>query len=235
MVSNKLLRAVVIDDSELYQKVLCKLVNAHPGLLLVKVYKSAIAAAKGLKDGQVDLIFLDIEMPIINGFDFLDTLNHRPQVILISGKAEYAMRAFDYDVVDYLQKPIAKERFFTAVKKALGNRQQINDEGEGNGFLFVNSNLQKRKVVIDQIKWIEALGDYIRLVTVDESKILVLSTMKSFLERLPEDKFLRIHKSFVVNVDRVEKFCSTNVEISGKLIPMSRYKKERLEKALLED
>lgn len=232
--SHKVLKTVIIDDSELQLKFVGKLVNKHPSLVLEGVYDSAVAAKRGLKDNSIDLIILDVEMPVIDGFDFLDTLENKPQVILISGKSEYALRAFDYDVTDYLQKPVAQDRFDTAIQRALAN-QEVVGEAKGQEFIFVSSNLQKKKVIINEIKWIEALGDYIKLVTMDDRKILVLSTMKSFLERLPKEKFVRIHKSYSVNVDRVEKFSSTNVEIGGKQIPMSRLKKENLEKALLDN
>ncbi len=232
--ANKVLKTVVIDDSNLQLKVVSKMVKKHPSLLLEATYDSGAAAKKGMMDRQVDLLFLDIEMPRISGFDFLDTLENRPQVIVISGKSGYALRAFDYDVTDYLQKPIAQERFNAAVQRALNTHLQLIKDEDDKEYIFVNSNLQKKKVFVNEIKWIEALGDYIKLVTSDDSTMLVLSTMKSFLERLPKDKFVRIHKSYAVNVERVEKFCSTNVEIGGKLIPMSRQKKENLERALME-
>lgn len=232
--ANKVLKTAVIDDSDLQLKVIAKLVSKHPNLALEATYESGTTAKKDLTNHQIDLIFLDIEMPVISGFDFLDTLENRPQVIVVSGKPDYALKAFDYDVTDYLQKPIRQERFNSAVQRALTNHLQLTSNEEEQDFIFVNSNLQKKKVIVNQIKWIEALGDYIKLVTEDDNTILVLSTMKSFLKRLPADKFVRIHKSYSVNVERVEKFCSTNVEIAGKLIPMSRQKKGNLEKALME-
>ncbi|TFG71640.1 MAG: response regulator transcription factor [Flavobacteriales bacterium] len=231
---NKILRTVVVDDSELQLKVLSKLIEKHPSLILDGVYGSGMAAQKGLTDRKVDLIFLDVEMPIINGFDFLDSFENRPQIILISGKSEYALKAFDYDVTDYLQKPIGQPRFNIAVQRAVTNHVQLSDEADEQEYIFVNSNLQKKKVYIDDIKWIEALGDYIKLIT-DNGMLMVLSTMKSFLKKLPEEQFIRIHKSYAVNVGRIDKFNSTGVEIGGVQIPMSRLHKDHLEKALLHD
>jgi DNA-binding LytR/AlgR family response regulator len=231
---NKILRTAVVDDSELQLKVVSKFIEKHPNLILDGVYGSGMAAQKGLADREVDLIFLDVEMPIINGFDFLDNFENRPQIILISGKSEYALKAFDYDVTDYLQKPIGQQRFNVAVQRAVNNHIQLAEGAEEQEFIFVNSNLQKKKVFINDIKWIEALGDYIKLIT-DNNKIMVLSTMKSFLKKLPEDQFIRIHKSYAVNVARIDKFNSTGVEIGGEQIPMSRLHKENLEKALMHD
>ncbi|NHF59507.1 response regulator transcription factor [Flavobacteriaceae bacterium TP-CH-4] len=214
-------------------KVISKLVNNHPNLTLEAVYENGVAAREGLQKKEIDLILLDIEMPVIDGFDFLDTLEHRPQIIIISGKSDYALRAFDYDVTDYLHKPILLQRFNTAIQRALANHLHSVGEGTPQDFIFVNSNLQKRKVVIDQIKWIEALGDYVKIIT-SNGKILVLTTMKAFLERLPNPKFIRIHKSYAVNVEKIDKFSSTYVEIGDEKIPMSRLRKSELEKALAE-
>jgi DNA-binding LytR/AlgR family response regulator len=170
-------------------------------------------------------------MPIITGFDLLESLDKSPQVILITGKPDYALKAFEYDVTDYLHKPITMARFDASVKRAVAKYEQVNRVLEDEDHIFVKSNLKKRKVILNDIKWIEALGDYIKLVT-DEANIVILSTMKSFEKQLPEDKFLRIHKSYIVNLEKVEKFNSKNVEVSGRSIPLSRNKKTELAEAL---
>lgn len=208
-----------------------KLINKHPNLVMVAEYSNAIEAKNGIKNNEIDLIFLDIEMPIITGFDLLESLENSPQVILITGKTDYALKAFDYDVTDYLHKPITVDRFDASVKRALAKYEQANKTIENEEHIFVKSNLKKRKVVLNDIKWIEALGDYIKLVT-DDDNIVILSTMKSFEKQLPENKFLRIHKSYIVNLEKVEKFNSKNVEVSGKSIPLSRNKKAELAVAL---
>ena len=231
--TNKVLKTVIVDDSGLQMKVISKLVNNHANLSLEATYENGMVARKGIKGNNVDLILLDIEMPVINGFDFLDAMEKRPQVIIISGKTDYALRAFDYDVTDYLHKPIGLNRFNTAIQKALINHSNMESEQGSQEYIFVNSNLQKRKVVVSQIKWIEALGDYVKLVT-DDGTVLVLSTMKAFIKRLPPEKFVRIHKSYTINIERIDRFNSTSVEVSGQRIPLSRLKKDSLEKALSE-
>ncbi len=227
---NTILKTVIIDDSGMQLKVISKLVEKNPHLSLESAYANGVAAREGIQNNNIDLILLDIEMPVINGFDFLDALEHRPQIIIISGKPDYALRAFEYDVTDYLQKPITPERFDTAIHRAVTNYHYQRGENQSQDYIFVNSNLQKKKVIVDQIKWIEALGDYVKIVTA-EQKILVLSTMKAFLKKLPS-QFLRIHKSYSVNVEKIEKFSSTYVEIGEQRIPMSRLRKAELEKAL---
>ena len=150
---------------------------------------------------------------------------------IVTGKPDYALKAFDYDVTDYLHKPITMARFDASVRRAVAKYEQEHRVHEDEEHIFVKSNLKKRKVILNDIKWIEALGDYIKLVT-DEANIVILSTMKSFEKQLPEEKFLRIHKSYIVNLEKVEKFNSKNVEVSGRSIPLSRNKKTELAEAL---
>ncbi|MFS4491374.1 LytR/AlgR family response regulator transcription factor [Maribacter sp. 2308TA10-17] len=232
METNKL-RTIVVDDSSLQRMAVSKLINDHPNLELVAEYNNGMEAYKNVEQNQIDLIFLDVEMPILNGFEFIESLSNIPQIILITGKPDYALKAFDYDVTDYLLKPITKSRFAASVKKALFKNAKSNITKGDEAHIYVNSNLKKVKVVVNDIKWIEGLGDYIKLVTIDNNNILVLSTMKAFIEKLPQDKFLRIHKSYIVNLERVEKFSSAQVEVEGQQIPLSRYKKLQLEEALL--
>jgi DNA-binding LytR/AlgR family response regulator len=122
-------------------------------------------------------------------------------------------------------------RFDASVKRAVSKYEQMHQVNEDEEHIFVKSNLKKRKVILNDIKWIEALGDYIKLVT-DEANIVILSTMKAFEKQLPSEKFLRIHKSYIVNLEKIEKFNSKNVEVSGRSIPLSRNKKTELAEAL---
>ena len=231
MGTNKL-RTIVVDDSSLQRMAVAKLIKDHQNLDLIAEYNNGIEAYKNVEKDKIDLIFLDVEMPIIDGFEFIESLANIPQIILITGKPDYALRAFDYDVTDYLLKPITKSRFEASVKRALVKDIQTNMGNEDQSHIYVNSNLKKVKVLVNDIKWIEGVGDYIKLVT-DDANILVLSTMKAFIEKLPDDKFLRIHKSYIINLEKVEKFSSVLVEVCGQKIPLSRYKKVELEEALL--
>ena len=204
----------------------------HPSLELIAEYSNAIETKIGLATSEIDLIFLDIEMPILSGFALLDDLTIKPQIIFISGKTKHAFKAFDYDAVDYLRKPISKERFLNAVHKAVSNFKMKNDESfDENDFIFVKSNLKKRKVFLNDLKYIEALGDYVKLVTVNDS-LVVLSTMKTFEAILPEDRFLRIHKSYIVNLDKVLRYNSKVIELEKQQLPLSRNRKSQLIEAL---
>jgi len=226
------LNCVVVDDSAIQRLSIVKLVGNHPSLNLIAEYSSALETKNGLNTHQVDLIFLDIEMPVLNGFELLDVLNKKPQIIFVTGKTEYAFKAFNYDATDYLHKPITRDRFNASVEKALEHHRLLMNQNEEEGeHIFVKSNLKKRKVYIKDIKWIEALGDYVKLVT-EETSLVVLSTMKAFEAELPNGKFLRIHKSYIVNLDKIDRFNSKNVEVGAYEIPLSRNKKTQLVDAL---
>ncbi|WP_373519788.1 LytR/AlgR family response regulator transcription factor [Pricia sp.] len=229
---SRTLKTIVIDDSKLQRTAISELVRKHQKLELTADYHNGIEARIAMKENPVDLVFLDIEMPIISGFDFIESLQERPQIILVTGKADYAMKAFDYDVTDYLLKPITAERFSTSVKKALANRSDPEPEITDDHHIMVNSKLKKVKVSVNDVRWIEGVGDYIKIVT-EEENILVLMTMKALMESLPKGKFMRIHKSYIVNLEKVENFNGAEVEVSGHRLPLSRHKKILLQEALL--
>ncbi|MDC1325329.1 LytTR family DNA-binding domain-containing protein [Ulvibacter sp.] len=227
-----ILKCAIVDDSTLQRLSIVRLIENHPALDLVAEYNNAIEAKMGLAEAEIDLIFLDIEMPILSGFDLLDGLTVKPQVIFVTGKTKYAFKAFDYDAVDYLRKPISKERFLNAVHKAITNYKLKNDEGyDEEDFIFVKSNLKKRKVFLNELRYIEALGDYVKLVT-EHDAFVVLSTMKAFEALLPSERFLRIHKSYIVNLDKVERYNSKVIELDKEQLPLSRNRKADLVEAL---
>ncbi|WP_438969039.1 LytR/AlgR family response regulator transcription factor [Nonlabens sp.] len=230
--SNITLNCFVVDDSSIQRLAIVKMIESHPNLKLKGEFSNAVETETALKEQSIDLIFLDIEMPILSGFDLLDDISDKPGVIFITGQTKYAVKAFDYAAIDYLQKPIKKDRFLYSVERALlaqkMKTEMVEDRGE---FIFVKSNLKKRKVYLKELKYIQALGDYVKLIT-DEDNLIVLSTMKSFENSLPAEDFLRIHKSYIVNLRRVEKFNSKAVELGNEVLPLSRNRKSDLVEAL---
>jgi DNA-binding LytR/AlgR family response regulator len=231
-VDKAVLKCAIVDDSTLQRLSIVKLIEIHPSLDLVAEYNNAIEAKMGLANTEIDLVFLDIEMPILSGFDLLDDLTNKPQIIFVTGKTKYAFKAFDYDAVDYLRKPISKERFLNAVHKAITNFKLKNEDGfDEEDFIFVKSNLKKRKVFLNELRYIEALGDYVKLVT-EHDALVVLSTMKAFEALLPKERFLRIHKSYIVNLDKVERYNSKVIELDKEQLPLSRNRKADLVEAL---
>ncbi|MGK4567676.1 LytR/AlgR family response regulator transcription factor [Flavobacterium sp. 3HN19-14] len=226
------LNCVIVDDSSIQRMIIGKLVSNHINLNLVGEFSNALEAKNFMSYNSIDLLFLDVEMPVVSGFDLLDGLKVKPQVIFITSKPEYALKAFDYDATDYLQKPINNVRFEAAIKRAINMHIMMRESQEEDGdHIFIKSKLKKLKIFTSKIKWIEAYGDYVKVVTEDENH-LVLSTMKSFENDLSKEKFVRVHKSFIVNIDKVDKFNSKFAEIGATKIPLSRNKKEDLKKAL---
>lgn len=226
------LNCLIIEDSAVQRMIVTRLVNNHTQLNLIGDFSNAIEARSYMNIHPVDLVFLDIEMPVINGFSFLEGLKTKPQIIFVTAKAEYALKAFDYDATDYLQKPVSQNRFETAVKRALLLHSLEHEIKEDSGeYIFIKSNLKKLKIFTSKIKWIEAFGDYVKVVT-EEGNNLVLSTMKSFEGNLSKEKFVRVHKSYIINIDKVERYNSKFAEIGSSKIPLSRHKKEDLIKAL---
>ena len=226
------LNCIVIDDSSIQRVIISKLINNHLNLNLLGDFSNAIEAKNFLSNNEVDLVFLDIEMPVISGFDFIDGLKTKPQIVFVTSKSDYAMKAFDYDATDYLKKPIENDRFKIAVKRVLDLHMLKNENQEEDGeHIFIKSNLKKLKIFTSKIKWIEAYGDYVKVITEEDSN-LVLSTMKSFENELSKTKFMRVHKSFIVNIDKIDRFNSKFAEIGVTKIPLSRNKKDDLTKAL---
>jgi two-component system LytT family response regulator len=226
------LNSIVVDDSTIQRLSVVKLVENHHSLNLIGEYSNALETKKILKTHQVDLIFLDVEMPNLTGFELLDVLDNKPQIIFITGKTEYAFKAFNYDATDYLQKPITRNRFNTAVEKGVKQHKlKLGSDANLGKDIFVRSNQKKHQVYIKDIKWIKAQGDYVELVTEDK-QLLVLNTMKSFEKELPEDIFLRIHKSFIVNLAKIDRYSSKKVEVGNYELPLSRNKAHILGDAL---
>ena len=229
---NKTLNTIIVEDSETQRTIFTKLAKEHSNLNLLGDYSNGILALNSIRKNKVDLILLDIEMPIVSGFDLLESLEEPPMIILISNKADYALKAFDYDIIDYLQKPVKRARFNTAINRALTKQNILTSHKDEEDFVYVSVNLQKKKVHLNSINWIQAFGDYIKLVT-SEGDFLVLSTMKAFLKRIPDNQFVRIHKSFIVNVKKVDNWSANKVEVNGMKLPMSRSRKDELEKVLI--
>ncbi len=222
------LNCVVVDDSTIQRLIITKLVTNNLSLKLLADFSNAIEAKNFISNNDVDLVLLDVEMPDLNGFDLLDGLKHKPKIIFISSKAEYALKAFDYEASDYLKKPIEIDRFNIAIKKVVDisemNKNSIDETGD---YIYVKTNLKKIKVYLSKIKWIEAFGDYLKVITEEES-MLVLSTMKSFENELPKNQFVRVHKSYIVNINKIVKYDSKSLDIGKTKIPLSRNRKEDL-------
>jgi len=197
------MNCIIVDDDKLSLKILSEFVKKTDSLDLVGTFENAIDAINSLKKNEltVDLIFLDIEMPEMSGIDFLKTLQDPPQIIIVSGKDNYALHAFEFNVVDYLLKPIAYARFYKAVDKALGNHNRNIENGQEE--LFIKRNNSLVRIKYEDILWVEALENYVTFNTYRD-KFTVHFTIKSVCDKLNPKKFFRVHRSFVVNISSIE-------------------------------
>jgi DNA-binding LytR/AlgR family response regulator len=212
------------------RKIIEEFIARTDQLNLVASYDNAMDAINSFNaDSDIDMIFLDIEMPEMSGIDFLESLQNPPQIIIISSKEKYALEAFNYDVTDYLLKPIVYSRFFKAINKANVRFKNKIDSKEDEIFIKKNSALVRLKY--DDILWVEALENYVIFSTFNE-KFTIHFTMKAIEQKLPTNKFSRVHRSFIVNISRIS-MIEDNVIIvkthdGNKSIPVGKSYKDKL-------
>lgn len=203
------MRCLVIDDEPLALDILCDYIEQLPELVLVDCLTDPFKGLEMVQRGEVDLLFLDIQMPELSGIDFLKTMNGECDVILTTAYPEYALEGYDLNVVDYLLKPFAFERFTKAVEKVL-NIQNI---------LFVKVEHKMKKVDLDEVLYIEGLKDYISIYT-SEERIVTLQNLKKIDSMLPDKRFIRVHKSYIVSVDKIDSIERGKINIDEKNIPI---------------
>lgn len=197
--------------------------------------ENALDAFRILKGEKFDLIFLDIEMPMLTGLDFLGTLKDPPPVIITTAYRDYAVEGFEFEALDYLVKPISFPRFVKAFERALKSVTNTgglteNNPGDENEYLFLKVDRKFVKIMMSDILYIESLKDYIR-VTTKSSSLISYQSLTSITEKLPPEKFMRIHRSFTIGIDKVNSIEGNCVEIDGKLLPISReHRQEVLKK-----
>jgi DNA-binding LytR/AlgR family response regulator len=233
------IRCLIIDDEPLAQRVIERYVENIPFLDIVKKCSNAIEAIDVLHNLEVDLLFLDINMPKLSGMDFLKTLKNPPLVIVTTAYAEFAIQGYELDVVDYLMKPFAFERFYKAIQKAeelLKGKGQRNighkeAEKQDDSFIFIKSSKKTYKVNLDEILYIEALGDYVKIYTADRM-IITYQSLKNIETLLPSGAFPRIHKSFIIALSRIDMIEGNHVKIKDRLIPIGTNFKADFEKLI---
>ena len=219
-----MINAIIVDDEPLAQDVLETYVEKMPDLNLVQKCNNALEANEALKKHAVDLMFLDIQMPQLTGMDFLRTLNNPPITIFTTAYDNYAVEGFELNALDYLLKPISFERFVKAVNKAV---DQINLQRKGSetvttsidsedDFMFVKADKKLVKVNFDEIIYIEGLKDYVIIRMEGNKRVITLQTMKSLEEKLPLKFFKRIHRSYIVGIDKIEAIVGNMIEVSEK-------------------
>lgn len=221
------MNCIIIDDDPLSRKIIEGFIEKTDALELVGSYDSPLKAFK-IFEGEipVDIIFLDIEMPEMNGMEFLNTLDSPPMIIIVSGKEKYALEAFEYDVVDYLLKPITLPRFYKSVSKAQTRMQDRESISRYPNEIFIKKkNSTLVRIRYEEILYVEALENYVILSTFKE-KFTIHFTMKSIENKLPSSMFKRIHRSYIVNIHRIDVIEDNNVivksESGPKVIPIGK-------------
>ena len=223
---------LIVEDEPLAAEVLQDYVKQIPFLKLVSICGDAIYALEIIQKEKIDLIFLDIHLPKLKGLDFLKTLNEPPKIIITSAYQDYALQGYEFNVVDYLLKPIEFKRFLLAVNKI---RQQKDLTISMNPsqtimvrpFLFFNVGKKKVKMYLDEILYIESLKEYIKIVSKNKS-ILTKYQLGETEDLLKSNNFIRTHRSFIVAKDKIDAFSASDIEIQGRLIPIGRSYKDQV-------
>jgi DNA-binding LytR/AlgR family response regulator len=229
----EIIKCIAIDDDPALLRITESLIKRTPLLELVHSFEDPFKAAAYLSKNEVPLIFLDIEMPGITGLELISSMKQPPAIIIISSKKEYAIDAFDLNVIDYLVKPIVDySRFLKAVLKVKDSLQKTTGQALGtDSSFFVKVDSVLHNLSLDDILWVEAFGDYIKIKTA--AKVMTaLGTMKAMEAKLPDSVFARVHRSYIVNVKKVSEIDLANLQIGDKSIPISAFYREALMKKI---
>ncbi len=217
-----MINTIIVDDEPLALDVLETYVEKMPELNLVKRCSNAFEANEALKEHDVDLMFLDIQMPQLTGIDFLKSLTHPPLVVFTTAYSNYAIEGFELNAIDYLLKPISLERFIKAANKSIEQVELRRKENAAhvdmNGpedFTFVKADKKYIKVKYSEVLYIEGLKDYV-IIRMEKGRVITLQTMKSLEVKLPSKMFKRIHRSYIVNIDQIQAILGNMVEVIEK-------------------
>ncbi len=216
------MRCIAIDDEPPALVVLKEYISRIPQLELVRTFDDAISGGEFLRQNAVDLLFIDINMPDITGLDLVKSLEQKPIIIFTTAHKKFALEGFELDAVDYLLKPISFERFSKAVTKAADYFEIRKKPKTESSFLVVYSEYRMVKIPMSEIEYIESLEDYIRINRINEKPVMTLMTMKKAVEKLPSDKFQRIHRSYIVATGKVKSVLNRKAMLqSGVELPIS--------------
>lgn len=228
-----MLNAIIVDDEPLAQDILETFVGQVPEITLVGKASNAVEANTLIQSNDVDLMFLDVNMPMLTGIDYLKSLDNPPAVIFTTAYTEFAVDAFNLNAVDYLIKPIALDRFMKAINKVLQLHKEAPKaiEEVENDYIFVKADKKLVKVEYNDVVYIEGLKDYV-IIRNEDSRVITLQTMKSLESKLPSNKFRRIHRSFIVNLEKVIAVEGNSLEVMSngqvKHIPIGKIYREAL-------
>ena len=225
------IKCIIIDDEPLAAEKLSIYISKIPWLKQEASFNNAIDALNYLKTQDIDLIFLDIQMDEFSGIQFLESLKTPPKIIITSAYAQYALQGYEFDVTDYLLKPFGFERFIVATDKVFN--QLVDTKTIKRNYIFIKSGYTMERVIIDDILYIEGMQEYLQIVT-GKNKLMTLQTFSNMESLLPLNNFLRVHKSFIVAIDKIDKIERNIIKIKDKCIPIGVSYKERFDKLLVD-
>jgi DNA-binding LytR/AlgR family response regulator len=221
------LNCIVVDDDEMSRRVVVHFIEKTNSLQLIKEFDNAMDASRYLDEEHVDIIFLDVQMPEMSGMEFINALEKDIEIILITSEQKYAVEAFEKKVTDYLVKPIEYPRFVQAAEKAQSNVDIKRAAAVKRKEFYVRTDSKIVRIAFDKILYVEALADYV-IIRTETKKHIVHFTMKGLAGRLPEDHFVRMHRSYIVNLDKIEALEDNSLLIGEKYIPIGASYKEAL-------
>ena len=222
-----LLNYILVSPNSLQRLHLSQLLKKIRTLQFKADFSNALEAQNFLNYTPVDLVFLSVDLPVYNGFDFITKLKDPMEIVLLTENPKDALKAFELNLSDCISPPYTLARLENTVARIIENlklKEQSNSLSEYT--IEIKHNLKNEKVNTDKIKWVEAMGDYVKIIT-ESKKYLVLSTMKDFLTKLPEKQFIRVHKSFIINLKKVSHYSASSAHIEGVNIPISRNQKKQ--------
>jgi len=225
------MKCIIIDDNEVARAAVKHCVEKTPFLTLTGVFTNPIEALEAIKKERPDLLLLDVEMPEMSGIDFIKTFHDIPQVILITSKKDYAAEAFDFNVTDYILKPVEYPRFLKAVTKAKEMQESLKQETPESNELFIKVTNKFVHLNLKDVLMIEALADYVNIY-VEKHRYTVLSTMKAIEDKLPKKDFIRVHRSYIVRIDKIKEIDDNTISVGDQNVPISRNMKDPVMSAL---
>ena len=220
-----MIKCIIIEDETLAQNVIQSHLQKIAGFELVGICSNALEAKQILANNQVDLIFLDIQLPGMTGLNFLRTLENSPVVILTTAYTEYAIESYEFNVIDYLLKPISFERFSKAINKVIESKLLLPTTKADH--IYIKSSGKYFKINFSDIIYIEGMKDYLKICTADAT-IVTLQTMNEMEKLLPQEQFIRVHKSYIVSLSRIKSIYGNNIETSKVTIPIGVNYKEKV-------
>lgn len=228
-----MIKCAIVDDEELARTLLTEYVHRIPQLKLIGQYKNPLELLKNENLAQLDLLFLDIQMPSLTGIEFLKGLKNKPTVIFTTAYPDYALEGYQLDVADYLVKPISFERFLYSVQKVSPQITAPGNVVTSSAFISINSGHKIFRIQPDNILYIEGLKEYVSYYTEDGQRIVALESLKKLTETLPNNQFVRIHKSYIINMSKVKVVEGNQVQIGNKKIPIGTSYKDAALKLIL--